>query len=111
MRERRLRRLVPPVRRRPAPDQKLEPIPKIDDFFTRGIGYDLANTQQTPAAGGKVDYPDLEGVKIDGRWAVIYSKLDLGCALQKQAGIECRGYTHESAMRIATDIVIYATLP
>ncbi len=93
------------------PNQKLEPIPKIDDFYTRRLGYDLSNTHQTIALGGKIDYPELEGVKIDGRWAVIYSKYDLGCALQKQAGIECRGYTHESAMRIATNIVIYATLP
>ena len=93
------------------PTGKLEPIPKIDPFYTRGIGYDLSTTQQTPAAGGKVDYPDLEGVKVDGRWAVIYSKLDIGCSLQKQSGIECRGYTHESATRIATNIVIYSTLP
>ena len=93
------------------PAGKLEPIPRVDEFFTRKIGYDLSNTQQTPAAGGKVDYPELEGVKVDGRWAVIYSRLDLGCALQKQAGIDCKGYVHESAMRIATDIVIYATLP
>ena len=93
------------------PGQKLEPIPKIDEFYTRRLGYDLSNTQQTTTLGGKVDYPELEGVKVDGRWAVIYSKYDLGCALQKQAGIECRGYTHESAMRIATNIVIYATLP
>lgn len=93
------------------PTGKLEPIPKIDPFYTRGIGYDLSTIQQTPAAGGKVDYPDLEGVKVDGRWAVIYSKLDIGCSLQKQSGIECRGYTHESATRIATNIVIYSTLP
>ena len=93
------------------PNNKLEPISKLDEFYTHPVGYDLSNVQQTNALGGKVDYPELEGVKIDGRWAVIYSKYDLGCALQKQAGLECRGYTHESAMRIATNIVIYATMP
>ena len=93
------------------PNNKLEPISRLDDFFTRQMGYDLSTVQQTSALGGKIDYPELEGVKIDGRWAVIYSKYDLGCALQKQAGLECRGYTHEGAMRIATNIVIYATLP
>ena len=93
------------------PNNKLEPISKLDEFYTRPVGYDLSNVQQTAALGGKVDYPELEGVKIDGRWAVIYSKYDLGCALQKQAGLECRGYTHESALRIATNIVIYATMP
>jgi Domain of unknown function (DUF4159)/Prenyltransferase and squalene oxidase repeat len=93
------------------PNNPLVPIPKHDDFYTRKLGYDLADARRTPAAGGLADYPDLEGVQIDGRWAIIYSKLDLGCALQKQAGIECKGYTHESALRIATNIVLYATLP
>jgi hypothetical protein len=93
------------------PKSPLVPIPKSDDFYTRKLGYDLADARRTPSAGGKADYPDLEGVQVDGRWAIIYSKLDLGCALQKQAGIECKGYTHESALRIATNIVLYATLP
>jgi hypothetical protein len=93
------------------PKSPLIPIPKHDDFYTRKLGYDLSDARRTPAAGGKADFPDLEGVQVDGRWAIIYSKLDLGCALQKQAGIECKGYTHETALRIATNIVLYATLP
>jgi Domain of unknown function (DUF4159) len=93
------------------PKSPLVPIPKHDDFYTRKLGYDLSDAKRTPAAGGKADFPDLEGVQVDGRWAIIYSKLDLGCALQKQAGIECKGYTHETALRIATNIVLYATLP
>ncbi len=93
------------------PGQPLVPIPRHDDFYTRKLGYDLSDAKLTPAAGGKADYPELEGVMVDGRWAIIYSKYDLGCALQKQAGIECKGYTHESALRIATNIVLYATLP
>ncbi|WP_435009196.1 DUF4159 domain-containing protein [Tundrisphaera lichenicola] len=93
------------------PGNPLVPIPKDDDFYSRKIGYDLADARRTAAAGGQSDYPELEGVKVDGRWAIIYSKYDLGCALQKQAGIDCKGYTHESALRIATNIVLYATLP
>ena len=93
------------------PDNPLVPIPKDDDLYTRKVGYDLADARLTPAAGGKLGLPELEGVKVDGRWAVIYSKYDLGCSLQKQAGIDCKGYVHESALRIATNIVLYATLP
>jgi Domain of unknown function (DUF4159) len=93
------------------PGNPLVPIPRDDDFYTRRLGYDLSDARRTPAAGGRADIPELEGVKIDGRWAIIYSKYDLGCALQKQAGIDCKGYTHESALRIATNIVLYATLP
>jgi hypothetical protein len=93
------------------PNNPLVPIPRHDDFYTKRLGYDLSDSKRTPAAGGLADLPDLEGVQVDGRWAIIYSKLDLGCALQKQAGIECKGYTHESALKIATNIVLYATLP
>ena len=50
-------------------------------------------------------------MKINGRWAVIYSKYDIGCALERHQGLDCKGYAYESAMRIAANIVIYATLP
>ena len=93
------------------PDRPLVPIPPTDPFYTQKIGFDLSASKRTNSAGGAEGWPDLEGVKIDGRWAVIYSKLDLGCSLQKQAGIDCKGYVHDSALKIATNIVIYATLP
>jgi hypothetical protein len=50
-------------------------------------------------------------VKIGDKWVVIYSKFDLGCALERQAGLECKGYTYESALRITSNIVLYSTLP
>ena len=74
-------------------------------------GFDLHDCQYTKAAGGGKDYPQLEGVKINGHWAIIYSKLDLGCALERHSGMDCKGYSYESAVRIAGNIVIYATLP
>ena len=49
--------------------------------------------------------------KLNGHWAVIYSKYDIGCALERHQGLDCKGYSPESAVRIATNIVIYATLP
>jgi hypothetical protein len=67
--------------------------------------------QYTKAAGGGVDFPQLEGVRINGHWAIIYSKYDIGCALERHTGIECKGYTYESALKIAGNIVIYSTLP
>src|SRR5262249_30276456 len=27
--------------------------------------------------------PELEGIKINGRWAVLYSRYDIGCALER----------------------------
>ena len=93
------------------PDQKLEPIPRDDELYTDRIGFDLSRCRYTKAAGGGEDFPQLEGVKVDGHWVVIYSKLDLGCALERHSGIDCKGYTYESAVRIAANIVIYSTLP
>ncbi len=93
------------------PDHKLEPIPRDDEIYHLDGGFDLRDCQYTKAAGGGKDFPQLEGVKINGHWAIIYSKLDLGCALERHSGIDCKGYTFESAVKIAGNIVIYSTLP
>ena len=61
--------------------------------------------------GGRRDFPQLEGVKLNGHWAVIYSKYDLGCALERHQGLDCKGYSYDSALQIAANVVIYATLP
>jgi hypothetical protein len=93
------------------PGKPLVPIPHDDELYTHKVGFDLSDVQYSPAAGGHKDYPLLEGVKLDGHWAVIYSKYDLGCALEHHEPLQCKGYTHESAVRIATNIVVYSTLP
>jgi hypothetical protein len=94
------------------PDHPLVPIPPDDELYHLKSGYDLADVQFSKAAGGGTGLPQLEGVNINGHWAIIYSKLDIGCALERQqGGVDCKGYTHESAMRIAANIVIHATLP
>ncbi len=93
------------------PDTPLEPIPPDDELYTRSVGFDLSNVEYSKAAGGGIDHPQLEGIKVDGHWALIYSPYDIGCSLERQQGLDCKGYTHESAMRIAANIVIYSTLP
>jgi hypothetical protein len=93
------------------PDKELEPIPPDDDLLTNRVGFDLSEVEYTKAAGGNKGRPRLEGIKVDGHWAVIYSPLDLGCALERQQGLDCKGYTHQSALRIAANVVIYSTLP
>ncbi|WP_165073476.1 DUF4159 domain-containing protein [Paludisphaera rhizosphaerae] len=93
------------------PNNQLVPIPKDDELFSNKVFFDLKDSQYTKAAGGGKDYPQLEGVKINGHWSIIYSKLDIGCALERHSGLDCKGYTYESALRIAANVVIYATLP
>ena len=93
------------------PNNALVPIPREDDLFTTKVGADLSKVQYTKAAGGGVDFPQLEGVRMNDRWVIIYSKNDIGCALERHTGIECKGYTYESALKIAGNVVIYSTLP
>jgi hypothetical protein len=93
------------------PRSALVAIPRDDDIYSEGLGYNLAESQYTKAAGGARDYPALEGVKIDGHWAIIYSRYDIGCALERPQSLDCKGYSHESAQRIATNIANYSTRP
>jgi RNA polymerase sigma factor (sigma-70 family) len=93
------------------PNNRLVPIPRTDELFTKKVGFDLSKSQYTQAAGGGKDFPQLEGVKINGHWAIIYSRFDIGCALERQMGIDCKGYTYESALKIAANIVFYCTMP
>ncbi len=93
------------------PNHPLVPIRRDDELYGTKVGFDLSDVVYTQAAGGTRDFPQLEGVKINDHWAIIYSKYDIGCALERHTGIECKGYTHSSAVKIAANIVIYSTLP
>ncbi len=90
------------------PEHPLQPIPFDHELFTAKVGYDLRTVQANAALKGVEGPPALEGVLIDGRYAVIYSKYDLGCALENQSAKDCKGYTHESAVKIAANAVLYA---
>lgn len=106
------------------PGKKLEVIQertadgKEDPFFkiAREAGINLKSLQcrrELPDDKGPEPqmkpYPVfLEGIKIDGRWVVIYSKYDLGCAIEGHKAADCLGYDKESALRIASAVVLYS---
>jgi hypothetical protein len=52
--------------------------------------------------------PELEGIKVGDRYAVIFSRYDISCALEKHESIECPGYTREDAARLGLNVVLYA---
>jgi hypothetical protein len=96
---------------------KLEPIPLTDELF----GKDLNGTAiqsvrcRREKAGGKgaeaelrTVAPALEGIKYNGRWVVIYSRYDIGCALQRHSSTDCLGHDHDSAVRLGRAAVLYA---
>jgi hypothetical protein len=93
------------------PNHPLVPIPNSDPLMTAKVGFELKDVVYTPAAGGAHGFPKLEGVKINDRWVIIYSPFDIGCALERHSGIDCKGYVHDSAVKIAANIVIYSALP
>ena len=101
------------------PDRKLERIPHDHDLFTSEDLHDLRKVERRVAVqgenatieGGVVrGEPFLEGIKIDGRYVVIYSKHDISCALERQASIACAGYVTDDAVRISVNILLYSML-
>jgi hypothetical protein len=95
--------------------RNLEPIDKDDLFFSEKVGKDIKSAMGRTQRG--VPYapmsPQFEGIRLDpknpkSQWVVIYSKYDLGCALDKHASTDCLGYSHESALELAAQAVLYA---
>ena len=97
------------------PGTKLVPIPLDDPLYSKEFsGSAITTVKRREKAGGAAgdagfqDLPPLlEGIKIDGRWAVIYSKYDLGCSLEGHRSTDCLGHTRESALQLATAAVVY----
>jgi hypothetical protein len=95
---------------------KLEPIPVSDELYSAELNGEAIRTvrRRTRSADGKVDPalktlpPALEGIKYKGRWVVIYSKTDIGCALEKYSSPDCVGHDPASALRLARAAVLYA---
>ena len=102
------------------PDKKLERIPITHELFSEGIGFDIRRVKRRiPESGNPNDplestfkegEPLLEGIEINGRYCVIYSKYDLSCALERQASVACAGYEHRDAVKIAVNVIRYALL-
>lgn len=99
-------------------DHPLEAIPATHRMFTTSLGgFDLKTVSRREphrAAGGPLKTgvrqvePELEGVQLDDRYGVIFSRYDLSCALEKHDSIECPGYSREDAAKIGLNIVLYA---
>ncbi len=99
------------------PQQPLERVPASDPLFTTQFnGFDIRRVKrrdpereakQLIAQVHEVE-PELEGLRIDGRWGVIFSPFDLSCALENHESLECRGYVRADAAKIAINVVLYS---
>ena len=98
------------------PDKKLEVIPAGDDLYSQDLNGEAitrirCRTDSASDAGPaefKSMSPQLEGIKIQSRWVIIYSKYDIGCALEKHQTTDCLGHDHKSAITLGSAAVLYA---
>jgi hypothetical protein len=102
------------------PDAKLQPIPPDDPLYgedINGTGNAIATVrlrkERPDGQGAEAEFREirptqLEGIRLNGRWAIIYSKYDIGCALEKHASSDCKGYDNASALKIGAAAVLYS---
>lgn len=96
----------------------LSRVPPTHEMFHPTLGHDIRTVKRRVLApgteGGAIQAQDvagepfLEGIEIDGRYAIVYSKYDISCALERQATPNCQGYVGEDAVKIAVNAVLYA---
>ncbi|MEE2780912.1 MAG: DUF4159 domain-containing protein [Planctomycetota bacterium] len=100
-------------------NRPLEPVKADDPLFTSAYGgADIRKVSRREVSrdGGSDDWeirtkigpPQLEGIAIDGRWAVLFSPLDLSCALENHTSPDCAGYTSADAARIGINVILYS---
>jgi hypothetical protein len=98
------------------PDKKLELISPADDLYSQDVNGEAITTvrcrTEPPGEAGPSDYrnisPQLAGIKLGTRWVIIYSKYDIGCALEKHQSTDCLGHDHASALKLGSAAVLYA---
>lgn len=93
------------------PEKKLEAIPLTDELYGKELnGSALTSVRCRTTVPGEFreQAPQLEGIKLGNRWAIVYSKYDIGCALEKHQSTDCLGHDHESALKLGSAAVLYA---
>jgi hypothetical protein len=101
------------------PEHPLQPIPAQDALLSSDYGgYDLSTvTRRDPQRATANEPikdllrpvpPELEGIRMNDRYGVIFSPYDLSCALEKQNSLECQGYVREDAARIGLNVLLYS---
>jgi hypothetical protein len=99
------------------PKHKLEQVPLNDLLFSAELNGDRnaitdVKCRTDRKAPPQSMAPWLEGIRgEDGRWMVLYSKYDIGCALEGHQSLGCLGYDPGSAMKLARAAVLYNLRP
>ena len=80
-------------------------IPSTTATTTSAVDY----TPRVREDFGPIDAPELEGITVDNRLVVIYSKFDLGNGWEQFPHAYSYGLKDESALEIGTNVLVYAT--
>lgn len=95
------------------PEGKFARLPKEHPIFSKEFeGFDLAKvTYRRPVEGAKSELtegpPVIEAMEWEGRLAVIFSPLDISCALENSKSTDCIGYIKEDAIEIGINLLLY----
>ncbi len=91
------------------PGHALEALPADHPLYT--MHYDMRTAHYTPRVKedfGDLSAPTLEGVSLDGRLAVVYSRFDLGNGWEQFPHPYSYGYESEDAFKLGTNVLVYA---
>jgi Domain of unknown function (DUF4159) len=98
------------------PAAPLLAVPPSHPMMKADGGFDLSNvTIRTPAVGGqagkrvrrRTGIPVLETATVDNLVGVVFSPLDLSCALESPNSVQCPGYSTEDAAKIVANLVLF----
>jgi hypothetical protein len=91
------------------PEQRLDRLPADHPFYH--CHYDIAQVEYTPRVRedfDQINAPELEGVTINGKLAVIYSRFDLGNGWEQFPHAYSYGLKDESALQIGANALVTA---
>ena len=97
------------------PGRSLEPIPSSHPIWTDAYGgFNIKSVTITKPDRTKRDgfakrtvAPQFKGIQSNGRYIVVFSPLDMSCALENANFSNCEGYTREDALKLAINILLY----
>jgi hypothetical protein len=95
------------------PEARFTRLPKEHALFSKDFeGFDISKVSyRRPMEGARSELtqgaPQLEAMEWEGRLAVIFSPLDLSCALENSKSPDCIGYVKDDAIRIGINVLLY----
>jgi hypothetical protein len=91
------------------PGAKLERLPLDHPLYE--CHYKIKAVDYSPRVRedfGPFDTPELEGISLDGKLAVVYSKFDLGNGWEQFPHAYAYGLRDEAALQVGTNVIVYA---